>query len=121
MKNYALLTLLLLSQLNAKEPAWINDPTMGGKYIGAIGCAKDINNSVRQEKIALLRAKGSISQYIETDIEDKSHHESTLDNDIFEEEFSFESEQKSSTTFETKQMATYLNQDKLLCVWIVKK
>jgi len=120
MKHY-ILTLALLTQLSALEPDWMIDPSMHGKYVGAIGCAKDIGNIVTQEKIALLRAKGSISQEIETRVEDKSHHESTLDNDIFEEEFSFESEQTSSTTFETKQMATYTDENKLLCVWIIKK
>jgi len=114
-------TLLILTQLNASEPLWILDPSMHGKYIGAIGCSPDINNSVRQESIALLRAKGSISQEIDTDIKDSMHKESTLENDIFEEEFSFESEQKSSTTFEIKKMATYLYENGLLCIWIVKK
>lgn len=120
MRNYALLG-LLLTQLNAQEPLWLTDPSMHGKYVGAIGCATDIGNVATQEKIALLRAKGSISQEIETDVEDKSHHESTLDNDDFEEDFDFTSEQKSSTTFDIKKMATYINKDKLLCVWIIKK
>ena len=94
---------------------------MSGKYVGAIGCAKDINNTTNQENIAYLRAKGSISQEIQTNVEDTIHHESTLEDDIFEEEFSFESKQTSSTTFETKKMATFLYKNGLLCVWIVKK
>ena len=119
--RYLLPLLSLLTLASANEPQWMLDPSMKGKYIGAIGCAKDINNSSQQKKIALLRAKGSISQEIETKVEDKMHHESTLEDDIFEEEFSFESKQKSSTTFETKQMDTYLYENGLLCVWIVKK
>ena len=116
-----ILMLSLFAQIYAGEPAWIFDPSMGGKYVGAIGCSVDINNSVRQEKIAKLRAKGSISQEIETNVDDTMHKESTFEDDIFEEEFSFESKQKSATTFETKQMATYLYDNGLLCVWIVKK
>lgn len=116
-----LLSLVLVSSMYANEPLWIMDPSMSGKYIGAIGCAKDINNTSRQEKIALLRAKGSISQELDTRVEDKMHHESTLEDDIFEEEFSFESKQTSATTFETKKMATYLYKNGLLCVWVIKK
>jgi len=116
-----LLTILLANSVWSNEPLWIMDPSMSGEYVGAIGCAKDMNNTARQEKIALLRAKGSISQEIETRVEDKMHHESTLEDDIFEEEFSFESQQKSNTTFETKKMATYLYKNGLLCIWIIKK
>jgi len=116
-----LLTTLLLSLTWANEPLWIMDPSMSGKYVGAIGCAKDMNNTSRQEKIALLRAKGSISQEIETRVEDRMHKDSTFEDDIFEEEFSFVSKQTSSTTFETKKMATYLYKNGLLCIWIIKK
>ena len=120
MKLYLLIVVLFM-QLNANEPKWIIDPSMGGKYVGAIGCAKDINNTTHQERIAYLRAKGSISQEIQTKVEDTIHHKSTLEDDIFEEEFSFESKQTSCTTFEIKKMATFLYKNGLLCVWIIKK
>jgi hypothetical protein len=119
--RYYLLALGLISQLHATEPAWLIDPSLHGKYVGAIGCAKKMADVNRQEKIALLRAKGSISQEIETEVEDTAHHETTVDDDIFEEEFNFESKQNSSTTFEIKQMATYHYKNGMLCVWVIKK
>jgi len=61
-----MLIIALIVQLNSDEPQWMKDPSMGGKYVGAIGCAQDINNSTQQEKMAILRAKGSISQGTQT-------------------------------------------------------
>lgn len=110
-----------ISYLSAAQPAWLLDPSIGGKFTGAIGCAKVQKREGVQEKMAFLRAKGAISQQIAATVEDKTHMESNLEDDNFDEEFSFESKQTSSSTFEIKKMATYTNADKLLCVWVVKK
>ncbi|SFV58777.1 hypothetical protein MNB_SM-7-1386 [hydrothermal vent metagenome] len=107
--------------LFAKEPVWIKDPTINGRYIGAIGCAKDINNTKLQEKMALLRAKGAISQQIQTEVKDTIEKNTTVDGDIFSEEFGFHTDQKSATTFSIQKMDSYRYSDGLLCVWVVKK
>ena len=111
-----------MTYLEAKEmPSWMNDPSLNGKYIGAIGCAKESKNEKVQSKIALLRAKGAISQEIETEVEDKAHLESMMDGEDFDEEFSFQSTQSSAASFEIIEMDRYRDKHKNLCIWVVKK
>jgi len=113
--------LLLLTYLDAKVPMWISNPSLNGKYIGAVGCSKDLNNTSLQEKVAILRAKGLISQEIDIKINVKIKSVHTNEDDVFNEEFDIESEQKSNTFFEIKKMAQYIYKDGKLCVWLVKK
>ena len=114
-------TLLLLSSLMATEPSWIKDPSQNGKYIGSIGCAKKSQSLATQEKIALLRAKGAISQQIDTDINDNLHIDSILIDDTLEESYDSFSTQESTTSFETEYKDRYIYSDKFMCVWIIKK
>lgn len=112
---------LIVSTILASEPQWIKDPSVDGKYIGSIGCVKEQKSFKLQKKVALLRAKGALSQQIETSIEYRAHGESSFDGDEFVEEFSFEISDNSTTSFEIKKMDTYIYDDKSLCIWIIKK
>jgi len=117
-----LFILLLFNVLSfAQQPDWVKDPSLHGKYVGAVGCAKEMQNKKLQEKIAILRAKGAISREIDVSIYSSIHMKQTLDNNISSEDFGFESNQNSLTTFTIKVMDSYFDKKKNLCVWVVKK
>lgn len=111
--------ILVAVPLFAQDPYWLYDPTMNGKYVGAIGCAKDINNTTLQKNKAILQAKGSLSQTINTQITDEQSRSITVSDELFEEEFNVKTTQTTSSTFTVKKMADYYNNG-TYCVWLIK-
>ena len=115
--------LLLLStlQLLANEPSWLIDPSQGGKYRGAIGCTQEIGDRQKQERIALLQAKGALSQQINTDVEDSLEMESNVLDDDLEESVEYQSTQKSNTSLQIEYMEKYIYKNGMMCVWVIQK
>jgi len=119
--RYFLLLLCIQTLSLAAQPEWLLDPSLKGKYVGAIGCAKEMKNVKLQEKMAILRAKGAISQEIETSVDSSVHLEQKEMNDEFSDDFGFETGQVSQTTFTIETKDKYIDENKNLCVWVIKK
>ena len=111
----------VFSNLFAKVPYWMDDPSSNGKFIGSIGCASKQKNENLQEKIAILRAKSAISKQINISVESQIKSKKWLDDDLLKEDFTFESNQSSVTSFEIKIMDRYIDSNNTLCIWVIKK
>ena len=120
--KYVFIPLTLLSTFALCDtPAWVLDPSMDGKYIGAIGCAKPQKNPQLQKKMALLEAKGAISEELHVSVEDTVQGSTKNEDDMFENEFEFETSQTSFSSFAVKEMDSYTDENNNLCIWIIKE
>ena len=99
------------------KPIWVDDPTFGGKYDGAVGYSKKCKSIDIQERIAILQAKASLSHMIELTIEDTSEIVTDEFGDI---DTSFSSEINSDTIMRTQEKDRYIDEEGSLYIWLIQ-
>jgi len=113
-----ILTLCIITlQLLYAAPSWIMDPSLNGKYIGAIGVAKLVNgDKVRQEKIALIKAKSALSHAYRLRIISTTHIEK---NSTGYSSHQSDAILKSNNLLLPKILERYIDEKDVLYIWIV--
>ena len=109
--------LLVSTSLLAKVPAWMLDPTLGGKYTAAVGCASKRKNEEIQRRVAILNAKSELASQKNVDIES----EVDIESDMFSTDMESFGTQKSDSLVVAVVKAVYRQKDGSLCVWMVEE
>jgi len=99
------------------KPIWIDDPSMGGKYVGAVGYAQKKVNFKIQERKAFMQAQASLSHMQNLTITDTSVI--TID-EFGDENADFSAEISSDTIILSKEKDRYIDEDGSLYIWLIQ-
>ena len=108
---------VLTNFVQAKEPAWIHNPSLGSQYKAAIGCAKKQKNKEIQKRIAIMNAKAELANQKDLYVEDAA----MLTMDDFSVNLESLGTQQSNALGYAVVKDTYMYEDGLLCVWMVEE
>ena len=118
MKNLLAIFLLVSFGFTIEQPKWLYTPSLDG-VVGAVGHAAPNEDKKLQKKIALIDARGKLSESLKIKIENETLKSSSSDGD---NHFERKSTQTSDNLVRgAKVKEEFVDEDGSLYIWLVAK